>query len=142
MHSTLTCIVLSIVFLIIGLIVGLIIGWILAPDERSIYLKSRSEPLPVIPPPPEEVSIIVNAQLVKTSLKEISYDDIVSLARKKPRGARAGQVMSVTYCVRRVAGSDAEPRLGTERSGMMHPGCKPVRLEAGMIFNVMDTSNA
>ena len=75
-----------------------------------------------------EVSIIVNAQLCKCNYKEISYDQVVGLARKKPRGARAGRVMTVTYSHKL-------------RSGSLLPGAS-VTVEKGMIFNVADTSNA
>ena len=96
----------------------------------------------------EPVKIIVNARLVACAYREISYTQILELAGVNPRTKPNGDYVlsvtgekefphrSVTYGVRRKPGSDSE------RSGMMHPGCKPVRVESGMVFNVADTSGA
>ena len=81
---------------------------------------------------PVPIKFIVNARLAHCECEEISYEQVVELAGHNS----ADRVWSVTYHVRKQPGSDSE------RSGIMHPGCKKVRVESGMIFNVADTSGA
>ena len=96
----------------------------------------------------EPVKIIVNARLVACSYREISYAQVLEVAGVKPKTRPGGECdldikgekqfphRSVTYHGRRQPGSDSE------RSGIMHPGCKSVRVESGMVFTVADTSGA
>ena len=82
------------------------------------------------PEPPIEFNIVVNAQVVPYGRRRISYEDILTLAAKKPRGARAQLVMTVTW---------HNPR--KHSCGSLLPGME-VDAEAGMVINVSDTSNA
>jgi len=95
-----------------------------------------------------EIEIIVNAQPHQTRAQEFSYGQVLELAGVKPlakvngdfildrKGDKQFPHRTVTYHTSRKPGSDSE------RSGIMHLGCQPVRLEDGMIFNVANTGNA
>lgn len=62
---------------------------------------------------------------------EVTYEDILELATGKK---------GYDYCLTVVYSG---PRHGDmRRSGEMHKGCNPVKLEDGMVFTAMDTSNA
>lgn len=70
------------------------------------------------------MKIIVNGANQDFFGSQISYEEVVALAGEKG-------TPSVTYRGRRQGDS--------QRSGMMHPGCKPVPLDEGMVFNVAST---
>lgn len=71
--------------------------------------------------------LVVNGRECEFDKNTISYEEIVALAGEKG-------YPTVTYM---------GPRHGdSRRSGEMHYSCKPVVLEAKMIFSVIHTDNA
>ena len=117
---------------LIFLIIGLIIGWLVAPTEPRHH--GEEWPMPV-PPPAKKISINVNCRTREFVGEEISYAQVLELAGVNVSGEKL-PVRSVTYWVRKKPGNDSE------RSGIMHRGGKPVRVESDMVFNVADTSRA
>ncbi len=129
-------ILLNIIIAVIFLIIGGILGWLCAPHEcGECELDLRQLKTPTSPrsvPMFEQISIVVNGRPTPVNKPEISYAEVIAFAGwNNPE-----RVLSVTYWVRKKPGSDSE------RSGLMHRGCKPVRVEPGMFFTVADTSNA
>ena len=73
------------------------------------------------------MEIIVNGETRTVTQTEVTYEDIVDLAGHKG-------YPTVVY---------QGPRKGdAHRSGTLHMGSKPVRLESGMVFSVTHTGNA
>lgn len=75
------------------------------------------------------VKIKVNGEIRHHIGESISYADVVKHAGYDPE-----RVLGVVY---------GGPRTGdARRSGIMHKGCQPVRVEEGMFFTVADTGSA
>ncbi len=73
------------------------------------------------------MKIVINTRVLDFYGSQISYEKVVQLA------GMTGHP-SVTY---------RGPRNGdSQRSGIMHPGCKAVELDEGMVFNAQHTGNA
>lgn len=82
---------------------------------------------------PAVFTIIVNGREfpISSEVKEATYDQIVETALL--RSPREDEVLTVTYSTKAKGDS--------RRSGSLAPGEK-TKLEDGMIFSCMDTSNA
>jgi hypothetical protein len=97
----------------------------LTAEEEAMVLRATQCVERLVSCEAKTFDIILNGMKKKVDAVLVSYEDVMVMAGRDPR-----RIFSVTWAVR-----------GQNRGGILAPG-ETVRLEAGMVFNAYDTSNA